>query len=130
VTSRRLTCQIDVPDGEDLPDDDSHPLWMTLDDLGDIIAVSFRARGLDPDSKDYYWANDEGSLLTISSDTPRGVLYFWVHLPSDPAIQATLLPAILVHLATAKQALPEAGWVVMLDQQPLIWSDGRFHLVA
>lgn len=130
MTALRLVCHVNMPGDDDLPNDDAHPFWLALDELGDTIAASFKTRGLDPDSSDYYWENDEGSLLTMSSDVPAYAAYFWLYLPSDPAIQATLLPAILVHLATAKQALSKADWTVTLDQKPLIWNDGRFHLVA
>ncbi len=130
MTPLRLVCHVDTPNDEDLPNDDTHPFWLALDDLGDTIAASFKARGLDPDSKDFYWENDEGTLLTMSGDVPPYAAYFWVYLPSDPQTQAILLPSILAHLSRARQALPEANWSVTLAGQPLVWDDGRFHLLT
>jgi len=117
-----------VPGDDELPNDDSHPFWLALDALADAVADAARARGIDPDVLEVMSESEDGSLLIQSGDAPAWAARFWVYLPRDRAAQATLLPALLQHLAQAREALPDADWEVTLGGQPLVWEGGRFHL--
>ena len=130
MSALRLTCYVGAPLGGDFPQEEVHPFWVALDDLADAIAEAARERGLDPDTLDAWGDSKDGTLLVQSSDAPRSVVYFWVYLPHDAAAQATLLPAILEHLALMREALPEAHWKAELGERPLGWDGGRFHLTS
>lgn len=124
----RITCHISAPHGEDMPRDDTHPFWLAVDDLGDAVAKTLKEAGIDPEGLLQTWSTENGSHLTISSDTPANAAYFWIYLPKEPAVQTTMLNLILLHLAQARRALPNAGWNVALGGNPLAWADGKFRL--
>jgi hypothetical protein len=134
MSALRLVCHVSAPSGEDFPeeadDGHSHPFWEELEELADAIAESARERGLDPDALGYSSESEDGTLLVQSSDAPRDVVYFWIWLPHEEAVQATLLPLILERLARMRDALPEAHWEVKLGEEPLHWDGGRFHLTS
>ena len=128
MNSLRVKCHVSAPDNEDLPNSDAHPFWIAIDELADAVAAFAKTRGVDPDALAVAGVAENGSLLTMSSDTPAWAAYFWVYLLIDPSAQATLLPIILDHLSRAKEAVPAATWEVTLGDEKLIWDAGRFRL--
>ncbi|MEQ1756206.1 MAG: hypothetical protein ABL973_18955 [Micropepsaceae bacterium] len=124
----RVTCHISAPHGEDMPRDDAHPFWLAVDELGGAVVKTLKEAGIDPDELLKTWSTDNGSHLTVSSDTHANATYFWVYLPKEPAEQTAMLNAILFHLARARQALPDADWNVALGGNPLTWNDDKFHV--
>ena len=117
----RLRCIIQETANVTLPRADDHPLWLAMDNLSEKVHESLQARG-------GCESREQGSLLTVSGDTPRSVHYCWVELPASPAARAPLLDVILEQLAAARRSLPDADWEVTLEDEPLAWRDGRFHL--
>jgi len=111
-----------------MPHDDAHPFWLAVDELGDAVVKTLKEAGIEPDGLLKTWSTENGSHLTISSDTPANATYFWVYLPKEPAVQTAMLNTIMLHLAKARRALPDAGWNVALGDSLLIWADDRFHL--
>ncbi len=121
--SERLTCCIAVASDECLPDD-AHPFWAEIDGLADEIAASLKARGVIADT--FSHATGNGSQLTISSDTPSGVMYFWIELPDDTTLRAQWLSMSLKHLNRAHSAFPDGDWEVRIGDRALLWRDGAF----
>jgi hypothetical protein len=111
-----------------MPRDDAHPFWLAIESLGDAVAKTLTEVGIDPEELLKTWSTENGSHLTVSSDTPSNAAYFWVYLPMNPAAQSKMLGTILVHLTRARRALPEANWAAALDDLPLVWADEAFHL--
>lgn len=111
-----------------MPCDDAHPFWVAVDELGDAIVKTLKAAGIDPNELLKTWSTENGSHLTVSSDTPANATYFWVYLPKEPTAQAAMLNTILFHLAHARRALPTAEWNVALGGNPILWADDKFHL--
>ncbi|MBL8780766.1 MAG: hypothetical protein JNL06_07450 [Alphaproteobacteria bacterium] len=128
VSPLRITCHISAPHGENMPCDDAHPFWVAVDELGDAIVKTLKAAGIDPNELLKTWSTENGSHLTVSSDTPANATYFWVYLPKEPTAQAAMLNTILFHLAHARRALPTAEWNVALGGNPILWADDKFHL--
>jgi hypothetical protein len=126
MSDLRLLISVNLPRGQSFPEDDT-PFWQAIDAMADAVAASARARGLDPNEFEAMRESDEGSMLTISSDAPRDVLYCWIYLPRDGAVQSQLLPVLLAHLSDARAALPDADWDVSLGP-PLAWDGERFRL--
>lgn len=130
MSAVRLTCSVSVPTGADFPQAESHPFWTGLEELAEAIAQFAEERGLDPDQLGFGSESEDGTLLVQSSDAPRDVVYFWVWLPHAAEAQAALLPTILDHLAQMRSALQGAHWHVELNERPLVWDGGRFHLAS
>ena len=130
MSALRLLCNVFVASDREFPADDEHPFWLALDAMGDAVAASVRARGLDPDALEAMSESDDGSTLTISSDAPSWAMRFWVDLPRDAGEQAALLPLLLEHLADARVALDDAKWDVKFGDRPLIWDGGRFQIAS
>lgn len=122
--SERLSCTISAVSEEQLPDDD-HPFWSEIEGLADKIAASLKVRGVAPDSISHTAGN--GSQLTVSSDTPGGVLYFWIELPSEDTVRAQWLSMCLEHLTRARHTFPDGDWSVCIGEQAIAWSSGAFH---
>jgi hypothetical protein len=132
MTPLRITCRVSAPDDEDLPNSEAHPFRLAIDEFADAIAAWLRTRGIDPDTHPAAVAavDENGSLLTMSSDVPAWAAYFWLYLPQAPAAQAELMPIIIDHLSRAREALPDAKWKITSGDEELVWDSGRFHLVV
>jgi hypothetical protein len=127
-SARRITCHVSAPHGEDMPRDEAHPFWLAVDDLGDAVVKTLNEAGIQPDELLKSWSTENGSHLTVSSDAPANAAYFWIYLPKEPAAQSTMLDTILLHLARARRALPNASWEVALGGNALVWADDKFRL--
>jgi hypothetical protein len=130
MTLPRLECLVALSGDGEFPDDDEHPFYSALEDFSEAIADSLKERGADLDEIARAEATEDGSMLTISSNTPRSMMHFWVYLAEDSQTQAALLPVLLEHLARMREALPEATFDVTLNKVPLVWEAGRFHMPA
>jgi len=106
--TERLCCHIGVVRDDSFPGDDAHPLWAEIDALGE---------------------------RTISSDAPLGSFYFWIELPAERAIRSQRLSICLDHLTRARNAFPDAGWEVRIEEwdgvtltlRPIVWCGGEFR---
>lgn len=125
----RITCCISVAAGSDLPGD-GHAFWDVQDSLGEALAVlaaRFCGSIGDPVCAEFRRSN---GLLWISSDTPRGVHYFWILLPSEAAFRSAVIETTLSHLGKARALLPNADWEVHLADQPVAWNAARAEYVV
>jgi hypothetical protein len=100
-------------------------LGAEIDALADEIAADLKMQGFDGGAVGK--AAGSGSLLTVSTDTPRGVVYLWIDLPPEPTTRARRSRMCLGRQTRARRVFPDARWDVRLQNHPIPWRAGEFQ---
>ena len=113
--ANQLTCVVNFRE-TNWSSEDEDRLWDEMDRLSDKIVASLaRSRDEGKARRDPIGCR---SLLTVSSDTPDGITFFWIDLPTEFTARTQVLAICCEHLERAKHGLPNANWLISIEERP------------